>query len=335
MIDFCVKLRTGGIDFGLSDQGNPDFATIREMALLCERLGYQAVLLTDHIALSQGPLPECWITLSALAAITTKIKVGPFASVLPYRHPVLLAKMAATLDDLSGGRLQLFVGAGGWGQDVQKRVYGIEMPPVGERLERLREAVLVMRKMWSEEAVSFQGKYYSLDGAVCNPKPAQKPLPVWIGGSKEHLLRVAAEVADGWDAGLCTPDGYDRMAEVLERHCESIGRDVAEISRSYNCETVIIAPSESELSRRKARLFEPMLRNKQSHAVDEIRQMPEADYLARRAPFVGTPQQIVDQIGEFKRRGVTNFVLNFPDLEKRESLQRFAEEVIPAFRTNE
>ncbi len=333
MISFGVKLRTGGIDFGLSAQGNPDFAAIKEMALLCEQLGYQAVLLTDHIALSEGPLPECWVTLSALAALTTRIKIGPFASVLPYRHPVLLTKMAATLDDLSGGRLQLFLGAGGWGQAVQKRVYGMDFPPVGERLKRLREAVLVMKAMWNEDGgASFQGQYYSLDGAICNPKPVQQPLPVWIGGSRTRLLKVVSEVADGWDTGLSTPQDYDDMAAILERHCEAIGRDVNEIQRSYNCETVIIAANESEVSKKKSRWFEPILRNKPNHPIEYIREMPEELYLARRAPFAGTPQQIIDQIGEFTQRGVSNFVLNFPDLEKRESLQQFAEEVLPAFR---
>lgn len=330
---FCVKLRTGGIDFGLSDHGNPDFATIREMALQCERLGYDAVLLTDHIALSAGPLPECWVTLAALAALTQRIGVGPFASVIPYRHPVLLAKMAATLDDLSRGRLHLFVGAGGWGQDVQRRVYAMDLPPVRERLARLREAVAVMKEMWSGAAAHYQGKYYALDGAVCNPLPVQQPLPVWIGGSGSRLLQIVSECADGWDTGLCTPEGYDRMAELLERHCDAIGRDASDIARSYNCETVIIAADESELSRKKARLFEPILRNKREHVVAAIRQMSEDEYLARRAPFVGTPQQIVDQVGEFTARGVSNFVLNFPDLEKRDSLQQFAEEVLPAFRT--
>lgn len=333
LINFCIKLRTGGIDFGLASQGNPDFETIRDMAQFCEQLGYQAVVLTDHIALSEGPLPECWVTLSALAAQTTHIKIGPFASVLPYRHPVLLAKMAATLDDLSGGRLQLFVGAGGWGQDVQRSVYGMEFPPIRERIERLGEAVTLMKKMWEETEASFQGEYYRLNGAVCNPKPVQKPLPVWVGGSGPRLLNVVSKVADGWDTGLATERDYDRMASILEGHCETNGRDVNEIKRSYNCETVIIASNESELSKKKAKLFEPILRNKPEHPIEYIREMPEADYLARRAPFVGTPQQIVDQIGAFHRRGVTNFVLNFPDLEKRTSLQQFAEEVIPAFRS--
>jgi alkanesulfonate monooxygenase SsuD/methylene tetrahydromethanopterin reductase-like flavin-dependent oxidoreductase (luciferase family) len=208
----------------------------------------------------------------------------------------------------------------------------MELPPVRERLERLREAVSVMKEMWSGSAAYYRGKYYALDGAVCNPQPVQKPLPVWIGGSGERLLRVVSECADGWDTGLCTPEGYDRMAALLERHCEAVGRDVGEIERSYNCETVIIATLERELSLKKARLFEPMLRNKRSHAVAAIRQMPEAEYLARRAPFIGTPQQIIDQVGEFTARGVSNFVLNFPDLEKRESLQQFAEEVLPVFR---
>lgn len=157
MIDFCVKLRAGGIDFGLAGQGNPDFAAIREITHLGERLGYQAVLLTDHFALGDGPVPECWVSLSALAAITTRVRIGPFASVLPYRHPVLLAKMAATLDDLSGGRLQLFLGAGGWGQDVQKRIYGFEFPSIRERLERLREAVIVMKGLWSEDKTTSRG----------------------------------------------------------------------------------------------------------------------------------------------------------------------------------
>ncbi len=333
MIDFCVKLRAGGIDFGLSDQGNPNFATIREMTLLCEGLGYQAVVLTDHLALGSGPVPECWVTLAALATLTTTIKIGPFASVLPYRHPVLLAKMAATLDDLSGGRLQLFVGAGGWGQDEQKRVYGLEFPPLRERLERLREAVLVMKALWSEEAASFRVKYYSLETAECNPKPSQNPLPVWLGGSRRHLLKVVSQVADGWDTGLCTLQEYDQQVKILEEHCQAIGRDAREIQRSYNCGMVIIAPTEHALAQRKAQLLEPLLDNKRRHPNAEICEMPEAEYLARRAPLIGTADQIVDQIGAFALRGVTNFVLDFPGPVKAESLQYFAGGVLPAFRT--
>ena len=160
------------------------FARIRDVVLECERLGYHSVWLDDHLMFGEQPILECWTTLSALSIVTTRIRLGSMVACNSFRNPALLAKIAASLDVISGGRLEFGIGAGI--QETEHRAYGFSFPKSHVRIERLREAIEVINALWSEEKVSYKGKHYNLEKAICEPKPLQKPHPpITIGGSGE------------------------------------------------------------------------------------------------------------------------------------------------------
>ena len=182
-INFIVRLHQGGFDY----------AYLREVFRAADGLGYDGASLYDLLGI---PTLECWTTLSALAAETERIGLIPMVLANLYRHPATLAKMAATLDVISDGRVVLGIGAGGGEGD--HKAYGLPYPSTRERVAMLGEAVHVIRLLWSGERVSFEGEYYRLDNALCDPAPVQRPgPPILIGGSGErHLLRAAAQYAD-------------------------------------------------------------------------------------------------------------------------------------------
>ena len=151
------------------------FERVRNVVLECERLGYDSIWLDDHLMYGKTPILECWTTLSALASLTAKIRLGTMVLCNSYRNPALLAKMAATLDVISNGRLELGIGAGV--QKDEHEAYGIPFPKPSERIERMKEAVEIIKKLWTEENANYQGKYYTVNEAVCLPKPLQKPHP--------------------------------------------------------------------------------------------------------------------------------------------------------------
>ncbi len=179
-----------------------------------------------------GPCLEGWTLVSALAASTQRLRVGLMVTGNTYRHPAVLANMAATVDVISHGRLDFGLGAG-W-NELEHHAYGIPLYPVGERIRRLGEACEVIRRMWTEHAASFEGKYYQISEAYCEPKPVQKPYPpIVIGGSGERLtLRVAARYADIWNYVTGPVEEFTRKSAVLDQHCDAVGRDPAVIQRS-------------------------------------------------------------------------------------------------------
>lgn len=179
-----------------------------------------------------GPCLEGWTLLSAYAALTKRLRVGLMVTGNTYRHPAVLAKMAATVDIVSQGRLDFGIGAG-W-NELEHNAYGMELYRPGERIRRLGEACEVIRRMWTEHAPDFDGKYYQLKGALCEPKPVQKPYPPFvIGGSGEQLtLRVVAQYADIWNYTGGPPDDFRHKSAILDGHCAAIGRDPALIVRS-------------------------------------------------------------------------------------------------------
>jgi len=179
-----------------------------------------------------GPVLEGWTLLAALAAETERVRVGIMVSSNTFRHPVLLAKEAATVDRISHGRLDFGIGAG-W-QEMEHTAYDIPLYAPGERLRRLGEACEVIRRLWTEEVANFEGKYYQLRDAHFEPKPVQQPHPPFvIGGSGEKLtLRIVAQYADIWNFGGGTLDDFARASAILDEHCRAIGRDPAQIERS-------------------------------------------------------------------------------------------------------
>ena len=212
---------------------NENFRLIRDTTLECERLGYHSVWLDDHLMYNQWPILECWTTLSALSSLTSKIRLGTMVSCASHRNPALLAKMATTFDVLSGGRLEFGIGAGT--QQAEHDAYGFDFSKPEVRIERLAESLEVIRQLWTRVKSNYQGKYYSLKEAVCEPKPLQKPYPpITVGGGGELLMqKVTALYADRFDWGfLPSIDEYKRKLGVLEKQCKVAGRNLDEIERS-------------------------------------------------------------------------------------------------------
>jgi F420-dependent oxidoreductase-like protein len=211
----------------------------RDIAQAAEDLGFHSVWLPDHyVATPDGlvpdvrtPLLDGWTALGALALATRRIRLGPLVASNTFRHPAILAKLAATLDHLSGGRAECGMGAGWF--ELEHTSLGIPFPAVAERLRALEEAMRIVRALWTRDSVDFDGRYYQLKGAVSEPKPVQRPgPPIVVGAFGERVaLRNAARHADHWNV-YCTPELYRQKCEVLRRHCAEIGRDPASILRS-------------------------------------------------------------------------------------------------------
>ena len=210
------------------------WSEVLELARHVEATGWDGIWYADHFmpnaADTSGPWNEAWTVLSALAAAVPRIRIGPLVTGNTYRHPAVLAKMAATVDQISEGRLVLGLGSG-W-QENEHAAYGIPFYTTGDRLRRLEEACQVIRSLFSEEKSDFDGKYYQLKDAPLEPKPVQQPLPLLIGGGGEKVtLRIAARYADEWNTWGDVATLVHKM-DVLERHCIEVGRDPQEIQRS-------------------------------------------------------------------------------------------------------
>ena len=211
-----------------------DWQEVLSLARHVEATGWDGICYADHFmadgADTSGPWAEAWTTLSALAASVPRIRIGALVSGNTYRHPAVLAKMAATLDQVSEGRAVLGLGAG-W-QENEHRAYGIPFYTLGERLARLDEACQVIKGLFENERTTFHGKYYQLEDAPLAPKPLQQPLPLLIGGGGEKVtLRIAARYADEWNVWGDVATLEKKMA-ILDRHCAEVGRDPKAIQRS-------------------------------------------------------------------------------------------------------
>lgn len=189
---------------------------------------------------TNGPCMEAWVTLSALAQATKRIRVGCMVSGTPYRHPALLANMAASLDIVSGGRVDLGIGAG-W-HEVECAAYGIDILPMKQRMNRFEECVEVTRSLLSNEYTDFAGEYFQLSRARCEPKGPQGCPPIVIGGGGEkRTLRIVARFADHWNLPFAPPDVFRAKRAILEEHCEEVGRNSAEIT----CSVQLAIPADS------------------------------------------------------------------------------------------
>jgi alkanesulfonate monooxygenase SsuD/methylene tetrahydromethanopterin reductase-like flavin-dependent oxidoreductase (luciferase family) len=328
-ISFYVVAQASGLDFGLWSLGYEEIAMIARKS---EEVGYDGVVYCDHVFFKQFPYPETWTTLTALVMQTKRIKIGTHVACYNYHQPQLIAKMAATIDQISRGRFQFGIGACGWGQEVEHPTYGLQLLQPTERMKRLREAVIVIRKMLTEDKPSFNGEYYRINQAQLEPKPVQRPLPIWIGGSGSKLLQVAAEVADGWDTGFARPSDYDLMLSELEKGCERFGRSLESIQRGFSSYLSIIASDAQALESEKKRLLPAMLANKNRHHIPWVRDMPEQEYLERRFSMGGTVDELITKIDVLVKKGVKHFFLSFADFPSTSMLELFAEKVIPAFK---
>ena len=196
--------------------------------------GWDGMWLADHFmpnaADTSTPWPEAWTTLAALAPQVPGIRLGTLVTGNTYRHPAVLAKMAATVDHISGGRLVLGIGSG-W-QENEHQQYGIEFGTVRQRLDRLEEACAMIKSLFNEPSANFEGRFYTLKEATLEPKPLQPNLPLMVGGGGEKVtLRITARYADEWNVWGTVETMIHKM-KILDRHCEDIGRDPKDIQRS-------------------------------------------------------------------------------------------------------
>jgi F420-dependent oxidoreductase-like protein len=219
---------------------SPQMCTLEQQRAvwrLADEAGFAHLWVFDHfnpIAGNplDGPIWEGWALLAAMAEATSRVRIGSMVTGNTYRHPGVLAKMGVTVDHLSGGRLEFGLGAG-WAE-VEHAMLGLDFPRVGERLRRLEEACIVVKKLWTEERADFEGRYYRLTGALAEPKPLQRPHPpIWIGGGGEQrTLRTVARHADVWNLAGGSIEMARHKVEVLRRHCDDVGRDAADIRLS-------------------------------------------------------------------------------------------------------
>jgi len=218
-------------------QETNDFERLAEVAEECEELGYDSVWAYDHLApfwTRRGQAFECWTLLAAIAQRTKKIKLGSLVTNVNLRSPALLAKITSTLDNVSKGRLILGLGTGDSMSRNELLSYGYGFAGIDERVERLKETVLILKAMWTEEQVSFQGKYNKLLDAINYPKPIQKPHPpIWIGGKHVKILDIIAEMGDGWNYWELKRKMLMQRSEYLSDKCIRIGRDPHQITKSW------------------------------------------------------------------------------------------------------
>jgi F420-dependent oxidoreductase-like protein len=262
--------------------------------------------------------------MSAYAATTSRIKLGQMCTAMSYRNPVYLAKVAATADIISGGRIQMGIG-GGW-YEHEWRAYGYGFPSAGVRLARLDEGVQIMRDAWRDGQVTFEGKHYQVDGAIVEPKPLQDGgPPLWIaGGGEKVTLRIAATYAQ-YTNFTSEPDGFVHKSQVLAGHCRDIGTDYDAIVRSANFNAVI-GESDADVKERVARLRARLVGKANGAALDGMLSMVTSADSAS-----GTPEQVVDKLQRMRELGCAYAILYFPEAAyDRSGIELFEREVIPA-----
>jgi F420-dependent oxidoreductase-like protein len=305
------------IEFGvfLVPEGNT-YRTLLSRALLSEELGYHSIWLSDHLhgmySGPDSPRLECWTTTAALAAATSRVRLGQLAMASPFRHPPLLAKMSATLDRISGGRLELGLGAGWCREEFE--AYGYHYGTWRERIAGLDEAAQIVKMMWTQPESTFRGRHYRVEGARCEPKPAQRPHPpLMIAGGGERLtLRTVARHADACNFAQWTgtPEEYLHKLDVLNSHCDEVGRDPDEIKKTWAAFTFI---DEDAMRARKG-----------AHGL--------LGEHADKARIVGTPEEVIEQLGGYVDAGVTLFIISFLGGDFEREARLFAEEVAPSLK---
>jgi F420-dependent oxidoreductase-like protein len=309
----------GGIECGIFlPQAGMDFAALSERAAACEEAGLHSFWLADHMWARGMPdldYLEAWTTLSALAMRTTRLRLGVLVLCNSYRNPALLAKMASSFDAISGGRLELGIGAG-W-MDEEYRGYGYNFPSARIRIEQLEEGLEVLRRLFAEPRSTFQGKYYALDDAPNNPKPVQKPgPPITIGGAGERLLlKVVAKFADRWNCPMNSAHELPHKLEVLRLHCAEAGRDPATITVSEQV-LVVLGADDADFARRW------------STAKQLLGGFADLDAVAVR----GTPEAVVAGLRAKIAKGVQLFTIMFGDFAPPETIRVVGERVLPELR---
>ena len=284
-----------GIEFGIQGAGQypeglPDYGFFRETARLTEELGFHSLWAGDHISF-KNPVHECFVALSFFAGCTSTITLGTGVLLLPLRHPSLVAKQAASLDVLSGGRLVLGVGVGGEGE---KDFEAVEVPR-SQRGSRTNEALDVISALFSEPRVSFHGRHFNLDDVGIDPRPRVPAPPVWVGGRSEVALRRVAHKGQGWFAFFSSPEGYARGVGTLSAEAEAINRPMSEITKAHCIHTLVDADPDEAHRRAKLHLSQRYGR-------------PFEDHVIERYCLVGDPDRCHRRIAEYVAAGVEHLV---------------------------
>jgi F420-dependent oxidoreductase-like protein len=304
-----------GVHAGLQ---NTSTSELQALWRRIEDHGFEWISVWDHFYAADttvrgdGPLRsgyhclEALTTHTALALSTERVLCGSLVYCAGYRHPAVYANAMATLDQLSGGRTVLGLGAG-WHQG-EYDAYGIPFPSIGERMRILEESVQCVRLLLDEEVADFTGTHFRLTDAHCEPKPVQARLPIWVGGGGEKTtLRITAQHADGWNLAFVTPDVFRHKNTVLDRHCDTVGRDGTEIVRTVN---LALAWREEDL----------------------VTQFGTAAGYIGSTALKGSTQEVVDRLGEYRDAGAEWAIIALRAPFDTEGLDRFAEEVMPALR---
>ena len=306
------KMELAGID-GAENKWNKAV----EIAVKAEELGFDSIWVYDHFHNVPAPAHEavfeCWTTMAAISQRTSRIRLGQMVGCNSYRNPGLLAKITSTIDVISGGRLDWGIGAG-WYEN-EYRGYGFDFKKPSDRIGMLKETVEIVKSMWSNAETTYDGKYYRLERANCDPKPLQKPLPpVWIGGGGEKVtLRVVAEHADVSNFGSSVEE-FVHKREVLKGHCAAIGRDEDTIRKTISSE-VFIRETEKEIIEAGSKSL-----------------WGDSAESWRSKALVGTPEQVSEKIQRYLDAGCTGFIPWCPDYPSTETIELFAKHVMPNFR---
>lgn len=290
----------------------------KETALELDRLGYDSVWVCDHlygIPFPNLPIFEAWSELAAIAAVTEKVELGTLVTPPFFRSPALLAKQIATIDHISSGRTICGLGIGWF--DAEFRSYGMTFPETRERLRALEEEIQVLRGLWSEQTFSYRGSHFTVNEAMCEPKPMRRT-PILVGGGGERvLLRIAAQHADIWNNMGVSQSALDSKIQTLKRRCEEVGRDFGEMTVSQQC-LVVITETEGQAQEalvKAARVYGGHLgAGLEQHGI------------------WGTPARVIECIERHMALGCTMFLIEFFGRDTRDPARLFADAVMPAFR---
>jgi F420-dependent oxidoreductase-like protein len=300
--------------------------TMLGIAKQAEAGPFESIWVYDHFHTVPVPTEEAtheaWSLMAAYAAATERLRLGQMCTCMGYRNPAYLAKIAATVDVISGGRVEMGIG-GGW-YEHEWKAFGYGFPSAGDRLGMLDEGVQIMRQMWTEGTATLDGKHYQVDGAIGRPLPLQEGgIPIWIaGGGEKKTLRIAAKYAQYTNFDT-TPEVWKHKSEVLAAHCKDVGTDFDKIVRSGNYNVVI-----GETDKDVADKLDWIIAHYKALVPPDA--LERYENLFRTGPMVGTPELIVERLREAEQMGLAYSISNFVDAAyDPKSIELFATKVVP------
>ena len=304
-------------------QEGATYDQLRKVAQRAEELGFDGFFRSDHytsLGRADAPSTDAWATLAGLARETSTIRLGSLMSPITWRHPVVLAKTVTTVDEMSGGRIELGIGAG-W-QPMEHQQYGFQFEDFSKRFKWLEESLEIITGFWTQERTTVNGTRFSVEDAQFIPKPVQKPHPpILVGGTGgKKTLRLAARFAQEWNATLADPKVYAERKSALVEACEKIGRDPKTMTYSMMT-AALVGADESEYKDRARRLYQRM-------GPGDDNWEPWADGI-RSQWVAGTPEQAANRLKEYAEAGCERVMLQFFDLDDLDHLDVVLKEVAP------